>query len=66
MREFIKGFCEKITNLVSHIKGYLVLSTHEDLPSGSITPKSMTYRDTANLKSIIDVKALLFTIEHDK
>ena len=40
-------FCGKITNLASQKK-----VTHQVLPSVSITPKSMTYRDTAYLKSV--------------
>ena len=36
-REVIKGFCKKIT---------------KSLPSLSITPKSMTYRDTTYLKEV--------------
>ena len=45
----IKGFCEKKPNLTLLIK-----VTHQGLPSVIITPKSMTYRDTTYLKTILN------------
>ena len=44
-REISKEIFEKITNLA-----LLIMVTHQGLPSVSITPKSMTYRDDAYLK----------------
>ena len=37
-----------------HIKGFAKKVTHQGLPSASITPKSMTYRDTAYIKARFD------------
>ena len=61
-REIIKGFCEKIANLVWHIK-----MTHQALPSVSITPKSCdAYESKIKLIEInfLSIPALFFTY-HD-
>ena len=50
--QVIKGFCEKITKIAWHIKHDTKRETHKAWPSVFMTPKSMTYRDTAYLKII--------------